>query len=51
MSTAVILEAEVNPLHEKLKKNEFFKTGYFIAGQWQDASNTYEVTNPATGKW
>ncbi|MBU2674261.1 NAD-dependent succinate-semialdehyde dehydrogenase [Hafnia paralvei] len=50
MSTAVILEAEVNPLHEKLKKNEFFKTGYFIAGQWQDASNTYEVTNPATGE-
>ncbi len=46
----MILEAEVNPLHEKLKKNEFFKTGYFIAGQWQDASNTYEVTNPATGE-
>ncbi|TBL62395.1 NAD-dependent succinate-semialdehyde dehydrogenase [Hafnia paralvei] len=40
----------MNPLHEKLKKNEFFKTGYFIAGQWQDASNTYEVTNPATGE-
>ncbi|OFS08252.1 NAD-dependent succinate-semialdehyde dehydrogenase [Hafnia sp. HMSC23F03] len=50
MSTAVIPEAEVNPLHEKLKKNEFFKTGYFIAGQWQDASDTYEVTNPATGE-
>lgn len=46
----MILEAEVNPLHEKLKKNEFFKTGYFIAGQWQDASDTYEVTNPATGE-
>jgi succinate-semialdehyde dehydrogenase/glutarate-semialdehyde dehydrogenase len=40
----------VNPLHEKLKKNEFLKTGYFIAGQWQDASDTYEVTNPATGE-
>ncbi|MGC6232273.1 NAD-dependent succinate-semialdehyde dehydrogenase [Hafnia paralvei] len=50
MSTAVIPEAEVNPLHEKLKKNEFFKTGYFVAGQWQDASDTYEVTNPATGE-
>lgn len=46
----MILEAEVNPLHEKLKKNEFFKTGFFVAGQWQDASNTYEVTNPATGE-
>lgn len=46
----MIPEAEVNPLHEKLKKNEFFKTGYFIAGQWQDASDTYEVTNPATGE-
>lgn len=46
----MISEAEVNPLHEKLKKNEFFKTGYFIAGQWQDASDTYEVTNPATGE-
>ncbi|QQE43382.1 NAD-dependent succinate-semialdehyde dehydrogenase [Hafnia alvei] len=40
----------MNPLHEKLKKNEFFKTGYFVAGQWQDASDTYEVTNPATGE-
>ncbi len=46
----MIPEAEVNPLHEKLKKNEFFKTGYFVAGQWQDASDTYEVTNPATGE-
>ena len=40
----------MNPLHEKLKKNEYFKTGFFVAGQWQDASNTYEVTNPATGE-
>lgn len=46
----MIPEAEVNPLHEKLEKNEFFKNGYFIAGQWQDASDTYEVTNPATGE-
>jgi aldehyde dehydrogenase (NAD+) len=37
------------PAEEWLAKHEA-KFGHFIGGAWTKASNTFEVTNPATGK-
>lgn len=31
-----------------LQQHPLFKTGYFVAGQWQRASATFDVINPAT---
>ena len=33
-----------------LQQHALFKTGYFAAGQWHTASDTFDVTNPATGE-
>ena len=33
-----------------LQQHPLFKTGYFAAGQWHNASTTFDVTNPATGE-
>jgi NAD-dependent aldehyde dehydrogenases len=33
-----------------LQQHALFKTGYFAAGQWHNASATFDVTNPATGE-
>ncbi|WKZ92019.1 NAD-dependent succinate-semialdehyde dehydrogenase [Chimaeribacter arupi] len=36
--------------YDSLKKNDLFKTGYFVAGVWQQAGETFEVQDPATGE-
>ncbi|WP_113626498.1 NAD-dependent succinate-semialdehyde dehydrogenase [Pectobacterium peruviense] len=33
-----------------LQDHELFKTGYFVAGKWQQGGTTFEVVNPATGE-
>ncbi|WP_113632223.1 NAD-dependent succinate-semialdehyde dehydrogenase [Pectobacterium peruviense] len=33
-----------------LQDHELFKTGYFVAGKWQQGGATFEVVNPATGE-
>ncbi|AIA69300.1 succinate-semialdehyde dehydrogenase [NADP+] [Pectobacterium atrosepticum SCRI1043] len=33
-----------------LQDHELFKTGYFVAGKWQQGAATFEVVNPATGE-
>lgn len=34
---------------ERLTNNDLFKTGYFVAGEWHRANETFDVLNPATG--
>ena len=36
--------------NDSLKNNDLFKTGYFVAGEWRQAGETFEVLNPATGE-
>lgn len=35
---------------ERLQKSDLFKTGYFVAGKWHSAKETFDVLNPATGE-
>lgn len=35
---------------QNLQDHELFKTGYFVAGKWQQSGATFEVVNPATGE-
>ena len=35
---------------KKLSEHNLFKTGYFVAGEWKTASETFDVDNPATGE-
>lgn len=43
-------ENDMSALHDRLKKNPFFKTGAFIDGQWIETGKTFADTNPATGE-
>lgn len=36
--------------HNRLKSNEFFRTGTFIHGKWITTGKTFPDTNPATGE-
>lgn len=40
----------MSALHDRLKNNEFFKTGAFIHGKWITTGKTFPDTNPATGE-
>lgn len=40
----------MSALHNRLKKNEFFKPEAFIDGVWIDTGKTFPVFNPATGE-
>ncbi len=40
----------MSALHNRLKKNEFFKPEAFIDGVWIDTGETFPVFNPATGE-
>ncbi|MCV9879751.1 NAD-dependent succinate-semialdehyde dehydrogenase [Brenneria izbisi] len=35
---------------QHLQDNTLFKTGYFVAGQWRQATATFDILNPATGE-
>ena len=35
---------------KNLSTHPLFKTGYFVAGEWQTAVQTFDVENPATGE-
>ncbi|MEG3132847.1 NAD-dependent succinate-semialdehyde dehydrogenase [Rouxiella sp. T17] len=35
---------------KNLSTHPLFKTGYFVAGEWQTAAQTFDVENPATGE-
>jgi len=35
---------------KKISEHNLFKTGYFVAGQWKTASETFDVDNSATGE-
>ncbi|MDR3430642.1 MAG: NAD-dependent succinate-semialdehyde dehydrogenase [Rouxiella aceris] len=37
-------------LHATLTEHPLFKTGYFVAGKWHTAAETFDVLNPATGE-
>lgn len=37
-------------LHTTLAEHPLFKTGYFVAGEWHTAAETFDVLNPATGE-
>ncbi len=36
--------------HDRLRNNEFFRTGAFIHGKWITTGKTFPDTNPATGE-
>lgn len=40
----------MSALHNRLKKNEFFKPEAFIGGQWVETGKTFPVLNPANGQ-
>ena len=40
----------MSDLHATLAAHPLFKTGYFVAGEWHTAAETFDVLNPATGE-
>ena len=34
---------------QKLTSHKLFKTGFYVGGKWQEAKETFDVLNPATG--
>lgn len=40
----------MSALHNRLKNNQFFKTGAFIHGKWITTGKTFADTNPSTGE-
>lgn len=40
----------MSDLHNRLKKNEFFRPEAFIGGQWIETGKTFPVLNPSTGE-
>ena len=40
----------MSDLHATLAEHPLFKTGYFVAGEWHTAAETFDVLNPATGE-
>lgn len=40
----------MSALHNRLKKNPFFKPEAYIGGQWVETGKTFPVLNPATGE-
>ncbi|MCI1677979.1 MAG: NAD-dependent succinate-semialdehyde dehydrogenase [Ewingella americana] len=35
---------------QKLTSHKLFKTGFYVGGKWQEAKETFDVLNPATGE-
>ncbi|KAA8728239.1 NAD-dependent succinate-semialdehyde dehydrogenase [Ewingella americana] len=35
---------------QKLTSHQLFKTGFYVGGKWQEAKETFDVLNPATGE-